>query len=189
MEGNVKTIPVDEERNLGAAAIRKTPQTKVFVANTSAAEELFDAIFVNYKQTITGLLEQGTKKKDMHFPIDTDLGHYITEDCVSGKCILMCTTSPIGIFGVDHDKEPNVKEDYMVGWILGGYNVFTKKYRSLKTKDEPLEEGETYAYIQSIYVNDWMVQQVWNTGEIGVVVFKDFMNNSVDGFTLMGMEE
>lgn len=190
MEGTNKSISVDEDRNLGAAVIKKTPQTKIFVANTPDAEALFNAVFVNYDQTITGLLEQGTGKKDMHFPIDTDAGHYITEECMHGKCILMCTTSPIGIFSVDKEKDSDIdiKEDFMVGKMLGGFNTTTKKYRELKTGDDHLEDGEVYAYIQCMYINNWMVQQVWNTGEIGCIVFNDFMDKMVDGFTLMPMD-
>ena len=30
MEGTNKSISVDEDRNLGAAVIKKTPQTKIF---------------------------------------------------------------------------------------------------------------------------------------------------------------
>lgn len=184
MQETTKTIPVDEDRSLGAAVIRKTPQTKIFVANTREAEQLFDAIFVNFNQTITGLLEQGTKKKDMHLPIDIDAGHYITEECITGKCVLMCTTSPIGIFCIDHDSEPDVKEDYMIGRVLHAVDPDTGKSRELKQGDDK-QENEIYSYIHSIYINNWMVQQVWNTGEIGIVVFKDFMDKMVDGFTLI----
>lgn len=179
MENNTTQVPqnvidkaneiasqLHEGQGVGIVPIQLPIRTKIYVLNSLKAEELCDmlAMSIPGSESISEIMQKKYGKEDIHLPVDTSTGDFTTE----GEYIHIFTSHPCMVT-VEHDTNE------------------LKLVPFLEQVQLPYEDGDDETsephymknYIESIFVNDESITQIFKDGTSSIFVFRSRMEDEI----------
>lgn len=154
-----------EGQGVGIVPIQLPIRTKIYVLNTLKAEELCDmlAMSIPGSESISEIMQKKYGKEDVHLPVDISTGDFTTE----GEYIHIFTSHPC-MASVENDDK--LKLTPFLEKVQIPYE---------DNDDETSEPQYMKNYVESIFVNDESIIQIFKDGTSSIMVFRSRMKDEI----------